>query len=806
LLVCLFAMATGTFAQVSGVVKDDKGKPLPGVTISLNRSRDSAIVKLNVTDAGGNYMFNNLNEGNYFISLSCMGYAAINSKPFAVNAGMQLRVPGLIMTATLADLKTVVVTDRKPMIEVKSDRTIFNVENSINAAGQTALELLRKSPGVVIDKDDNINLNGKNGVQIFIDGRPTPLTDKDLSDYLKSLQSADIEAIEIISNPSAKYEAAGNGGIINIRLKKNKTFGSNGSVTTGYNISNFSKYNGGIVFNHRNQSLNLFGNYTYSNITAPGHFDQRREELDSLFDQHSIIPRHTIANNFKTGLDYFIDKKSTVGIIINGALTKYFTNTSSNTLISYVPTNTPERLLVANNTLNAIRNNININTNYHYARADGSELSLDADYGNYKFNTEQLQPNVYYDPSGKTLLYSDKFDILSPTGINIYSFKTDFVQPLKKGRLDIGIKLSYVKSDNDFQQYRVLSSVKIFDTLNSSAFNYRENINAGYFNYNRQFKSWVIQAGLRIENTIINGFSNGYKPVNNNYLVYDSSFKRNYTDLFPGMSVTYNKDPLKQWVLSYSRRIDRPAYRDLNPFEFKLDEYTFQKGNTGLRPQYTNSTGLTYIYKYNLVITLNYSHIQDVFTQLIDTTGGSKAFLIKQNLATQDITSLNISYPVQYKWYGLHFNLNSFYTIYKADFGPGRTINLDVYAFTFFHQQTFNLGKGITAEVSGYYNSPSIQQGTFKTKAVWTLDAGMQKNVLDKNGTVKISVSDIFRTIRYLSVSNFAGQVVHTSARADTRQLRLFFTYRFGNKQVKAARQHASGAEEESSRVGAKSN
>jgi hypothetical protein len=261
---------------------------------------------------------------------------------------------------------------------------------------------------------------------------------------------------------------------------------------------------------------------------------------------------------------------------------------------------------------------------------------------------------------------------------------------------------------------------------------------------------------------------------------------------------------MKQWSFSYSRRIDRPAYQDLNPFEFKLDEYTFQKGNTDLRPQYTNSISVTNIYKYRLTTTLNYSHVADVFTQLVDTAEKSKSFITKKNLATQDIVSLNVSYPFSYKNYSVFGNLNTYYSMYKADFGGGnRNISLDVFSFNLYMQHSLKMGKkkDWTAEVSGFYNAPTIWQGTFESKAIWSIDGGVQKTIFKGKGNLKASVSDIFRSLRWSGSSNFAGQYMLASGTFESRQFKLNLTYRFGSNQVKAARQRKQASEEESKRT-----
>jgi hypothetical protein len=323
-------------------------------------------------------------------------------------------------------------------------------------------------------------------------------------------------------------------------------------------------------------------------------------------------------------------------------------------------------------------------------------------------------------------------------------------------------------------------------------------------NYNRPFKGFMVQAGLRVEHTATEGESNGLKNNGGTYTNYTSSFSRNYTDFFPSAAVTFNKNPKKVWNVAYSRRIDRPAYQDLNPFEFKLDEYTFQRGNTELRPQYTNSASVSYTYNFKLNAKVNYSHVKDMFTQLLDTTEGSKTFISKQNLAEQNIVGLNLSYPVMYKNFTSFINVNSFYSKYNADFGTGRAVDLDAYGLNLFTQNSLKLGKTKTwtAELTGFFNAPTVFMGTFRSKTMWGVDAGVQKTVLKGKGTVKAAVSDVFGSMQFRGVSDFAGQVSNVTARWESQQVKLNFTYRFGNSQVKAAKQRATGADEESKRVG----
>jgi len=802
LIAILITTLSHSWAQkITGIVKDEQDKSVSGASVSLKRAKDSSLVKLGVSNTTGNYEFVNIPSGKYFVSVSHVGKMTQNSAVIEVSGNGDIAVPGITLGKVPANLKTVVVASKKPMIEVKADKTILNVEGSINAVGQDALELLRKAPGVLLDKDDNISLSGKNGVQVYIDGKPTPLSGADLTAYLKTVQSSQIESVEIITNPSAKYEAAGNAGIINIKLKKNKSYGANGSVNAGYAVGIYPKYNGGASLNYRNKKVNIFSTYNYNRNRSENNFNLYRDVADTVFDQHSKMNNFNESHGFKAGLDYFASNRSTIGVMVNGNFNNTTFGNNAHTDITAKSTGTLDRVLVADNSSKSKRNNANFNLNYRYADTSGRELNLDGDYGIFRIKSDQLQPNYYYTPVGLPL-YNFVYNMLAPTDIDIYSLKADYEQNFKKGRLGYGGKVSYVKSGNDFQRYNVFSNGKVLDTLRSNNFLYKENINAVYLNYNKQFKGFMIQAGVRVENTNNDGRSSGWKKVGNDYVTYDSSFTRHYTDFFPSAAITFNKKPTLQWGLSYSRRIDRPAYQDLNPFEFKLDDYTFQKGNTQLRPQYTNSFSLTNTYKYRLTTTLTYSHVNDVFSQLVDVVDSSKSYINKKNLAKQDIISLNISYPFQYKWYSVFTNLNSYYSHYKANNGPNRVVDLDVYAFNLYMQHSAKLGKGFVAELSGFYNSPSIWGGTFKSKEIWSIDAGLQKALWKGKANVKVSVSDIFATLKFAGTSDYATQYTHVSGNFESRQFKVNFTYRFGNNQVKAARQRKSGADDESKRVG----
>lgn len=801
LFVFLFLGFTNAHAQkISGFIKKDAGDAASAATIALLKSSDSSIVKYASIKKDGQFEFLNIATGHYFLKASHIGYKTIFVPVEVLSSDVSLNPVVLVKDAT--SLAGVTVSSAKPIIEVKADKTILNVEGTINATGNDGLELLRKSPGVMIDKDDNISLAGKNGVSIYIDGKPSPLSGSDLTNYLKSLQSSQMESIEIITNPSAKYDAAGNAGIINIKLKKNKTFGTNGNLNTGYNQGFYPKFNAGLGLNHRNKKINVFGTYNFNTGTNRMEINSIKEQLDTLFTEYNTMKMKNTTHGFKAGADYFLNKKSTIGAVVNGNFSDLSFNTSGPMYFSFISTGAQVKILKATNDNKMPRNDVNANLNYRYS-ASGKEFSIDADYGFYNIKSDQFQPNYYYDGTGTLETSRAIYNMIAPTNINIATIKSDYEQDFKGGKLGFGGKTSFVKTDNDFRSYNVYSNGSVLDTGKSNKFDYKENINALYVNYAKQFKKgFMLQLGLRAENTNITGTSNGYQWNSNAWKKYDSTFDRNYTGFFPSAALTFNKNPMNQWTFSYSRRIDRPAYQDLNPFEFRLNEYSYMKGNTDLRPQYTNSFGITNVFKYRLTTTLNYSHVTDVFARVPDTTDKTKGFLTKKNLATQDIVALNISYPFQYKNYSFFATLNSNYSHYLADFGGGdRNIDLKVFALTYYMQNSFKFGKGWTAELSGLYISPSVWQGTIKSNAMGMVDIGMQKNILKNKGNIKAVVSDIFKTMKWGGTSDFAGVYSTFNGHGELTQFKLNFTYRFGNSQVKAASKRKSAIEEENKRT-----
>jgi iron complex outermembrane recepter protein len=799
ILLSAFGLKAQTNAKISGKINDAAGNGLARVTVTLFRASDSSLVKAEVTNTSGMYEIEQVKAGSYFITATYTGFQKNSTAVFSVKEGENVTPQAISMQPGNTQLQGVTVTGtyKKPMIEVKADKTVFNVESSINATGSNAMELLQKSPGVVVDKDDNISMKGKNGIRIYIDGRATEMDSKALASYLRSINSVDIESIEMISNPSAKYDASGNAGIINIKLKKNKKYGLNGNLATGLNVGKTPKTNGSLSLNYRNKKVNLFSNYSNNWGDNENTINLYRIQADSVYNQKGINVNGGWGHNIKAGIDIYANSENTIGFIVTGNFNNNTSFSSSRTPISSKTTGQVGQVLYATNNIPGTNRNINYNFNYRFADTTGRELNIDANYGNFKSTGRSFQPNYYREPLTDILQYEKIYTNYTPTNIKIYTAKLDYEKPWAKGKLGFGAKYSTVKTDNTFDFFDMISGVPFKNLTRSNQFTYTENVNAAYVNYSRQFTpKWAVQGGVRMENT------NSRGKLESSTNQSDKDIKRNYTDYFPSAAVTFNASMKHSFNLTYSRRIDRPSYQDLNPFENKLDELTYQKGNAFLRPQYTNSIELTHTFLYRFNTTIGYSRINDFSSQIIDTAEKTRAFITQKNLASQDIYSINFALPFQItKWWSMFANINAFHSQYRATFEDGKTINLGVNSMSLYGQQAFTFKDGFSAEISGWYSAPTIWGGTFRSRAMGGIDIGVQKTIFNNKGTVKFSYTDILRTMVWRGVSDFGGSYIDANGGWESQQLRMNITYRFGNKQVKAVRQRKTGNEDESKRI-----
>lgn len=778
--------------SISGLVKNQQNEGVSFATTTLYKLKDSSLVKVEICTENGSFKINGIKPDKYYFMVSSVGFQKYRSVNFEV-IDRAIDFSSIIMNAEnqLAEVK---VKAQKPLVEVLADKTVFNVQGSLSATGTTGLELLRKSPGVVLDNNENVVLEGKTGVRIFIDGKPSILQGQDLTQYLKSLQASDIEAIEIITQPSARYDAAGNAGIINIRLKKDKRFGTNGSVAIGYGYGHYGKTNASVSFNHRTRKTNIFG--TYSNRLGKNwsYLNFYREQVNTIFDQKAETINDNQSNNIKLGFDYFVSKNSTLGVILNSNFNANDNVTFSRTPIFPENSTIPSQVLVADNTNNSNSRNLYLNSNYRFADTLGHVLNIDFDFGTYGNRRQSYQPNIYKNSDETQEIFSRIFKMNTPTDIGILSTKVDYEQNFLKGKLGLGLKFSVVKTDNTFDFFDVVDSKDVFNQNRSNNFVYTERINAAYISYNKSIKKVDLQLGLRAEQTISDG--NLTSQQNN----ADSRVKRNYTNLFPSGGITYNANANNSWGLTYSRRIERPTYQSLNPFEWQLDELTYQKGNAFLQPQYVDNLKLSHTYKYTLTTSLSYSFVRDFFAQITDTTGYNRNFLMERNIANQQVINLGISYPFQAtKWWNVYLSIDAYHTNFKSD--EKKFMDIQANVLSFYGQNTFKLPHKWNFEVSGWYSSPGIWGGTYVTRSQGSLDLALQKRIMKEKISFRLAMSDLFFTSPWRGSTQFGGLKIVGSGGWESRMVRVNLSYNFGNKQVKSARQRQTSLEDEKSRI-----
>lgn len=782
-------------ARLFGDITSPDGEPLELVNITLNSATDSTIINFAISDEKGHFEFNDLPEVTCFLVASYIGYAEFSSDTFTVHATEQFRVPTIQFSLQTNELSGVEVTAARKMFEVKADKIVFNVANTINAAAGNALELLRKSPGVVVTNSDNITLLGQSGVEIYLDGKPSPLKGSDLATHLRTLSASEIESIEIITNPSSKYDAEGSAGIINIRLKKNKNYGLNTYLHLGYSTGEKAWYYGYLSSNYRNKTINLFGEYSLNigeNISTR---QLIREQQGMVFDQSNTSTTEWINNKFKAGMDIYLSEKATLGFRVDGNYNNFLWIDAARTPIYEIGQERFDSVLISQYKVDGIRKNLQYNINYRYVDSKGASLVFDADYSSYFNPNKGEQPNTVLDSTGKKILNQTNFYFENPTRIDLLSFKGDYEKNFLSGRLGLGVKTTFTNTDNRFDFYKTLATDNILDTDRSNQFVYTEKVIAGYLNYAREFKKVSFQVGLRGEKTFSIGELTSTKQTK------DDNTKREYFDLFPSAGFTYSPNSKNSLQINYSRRINRPSYQDLNPFVIQKDEFNYEQGNPFLTPEYTDKFQITHSFNHQLYTSVGYSHTKDLIVRIRDTIEGSSTIRQWLNLGYKKYYNLNIGFSHQFaKWWSTYNSLTAYYMENFGTYGANKVIDVNAKAINFYGQHSFRLPKSFSMEISGWFNSPTIWGANMESKAIWSIDFGIQKKLWNSRGRLQINVSDIFRSSGWYGVSRFEGLTTTSSGYSDSRRLSVYFSYLFGNERVKS-KKHKTGLEEEKNRL-----
>ncbi|WP_343523431.1 outer membrane beta-barrel family protein [Pedobacter sp.] len=753
--------------NLSGKVVDEEFKDLPFVTVKISGIRNK--VFYTQTDSLGTYQFK-LQPGKYSVIFSAVNFKSLN-RFVTITADTIIKVQLQSDPATLADVQ---ITAKKGLIEKKIDRTVFNVENSISAIGTDALELLSKVPGVRVF-NDQVSLAGKGGVNVMINDKLVPLSADELSDYLKSIPSANISKIEVLTNPPAKFDAQGNNGLINIVLKKVNTEGFKGSVNAALTKASYFTGSAGGNLNYRKNKVTLYAN-----------FNIRKGSIVPLEQSAVFYPAQTwsIVNkdrNFRTvpggqtGIDFQASKNTLLGLSYNGGLTDFHSEENIRTKV-YNQSQGLDSML--NSDANAKIKSHYHSVNFYLKQAFdsvGKQLTINGDWFTYRDDKNRFFNNTSYFQNGMEIPHSfAEYLSTSKQNIDLYTLKADVDLPYKSFKLFFGAKLSFIKNQSDLAFYESQNRTYVIDPKQSNLFHYKENTQALYVNFNKTIKKWDFQGGLRGEYTQIEGIS------------VNERNKNDYLRLFPTIYLIYRANDKNTFSLNYGRRINRPPYRKLNPFRWYSNQYAYAEGNPFLQPSYNDN--------------IEFSHTYNIFTTSLSFSKTSNGF--NDVNFTDQATNIQASKPVNFIT-GYHYQLSHaigfnvikgwestsqldfFYNAAHSGIAqtPGNLNGLGAY-FSSLNQLVFNSSKTILGEISLWYQLPTVE-GLNQNKSQYNLDVGIKTLLLNKKIQLAVTATDVLKTnqYRFSSMINHIRQEYHNYY--DSRQLRITFRYNFGNEKIK---------------------
>ncbi|MBK6397433.1 MAG: outer membrane beta-barrel protein [Bacteroidetes bacterium] len=797
-LICIFCflqlIVSAQNSQISGRVLDENNSPVPYVSVLLKNLTDSILLKGELTNESGEFVFQNLTAGSFFIVIKSPGYLPFESESIVLSGVNKNDAGNIILKNSVKDLKAVTIDAERPFIEREADKLVVNVENSIINTGSSVLEVFEKLPGVLVDQDGNIRIRGKQGVIVVIDGKPSALSGQDLLNMLRGMSSSNVQKIEIITNPSAKWDASGSSGVLNIIMKKNKLNGYNGSLSFNYGQGRYPKITPSLSLNYKKDKLNLFFNYSYSDRKGFNNLLINRKfytdgMLNETFLTNNYILMKFSTHNPRIGLDYSISKKTTVSFLVSGLRNIFKSETdnhtnifdSANTIVSNLQFSQQSEFESKNYEINSQINH-NIDTL-------GQNLIINLDFGSYNNNSIQNFSTLRTDFTSNTSeifrLYSDQKGELE-----LYSAKVDYSKPLKNDfNLEAGIKSSLVKSDKDMKFFNQGNNSELFDSSRSSHFIYDENINAAYLSIKRKFKSLIVQVGLRAEQTL----ATGIQKLNN------VSFDRDYFQIFPTVYLDYTTGK-HNINMNLGRRINRPAYEQMNPFKRLIDFTTYSEGNPYLSPELTYVSELSYSYDNTYFVVFNYNRTTDNITDVLiqdaasRTTIQSVVNLYEVNYFGIDLTySKRISklWKTNINFQGFDFNFAGTVNNFKIDQGEP--------TFAFNCDNSLTITQNTSAELGIRFNYKNLYGVTLMRNS-WNLSAGVKQFVFQKRGSITLNVTDAFWKSYPRGLTQFGDVTEDWTSIRDTRVVNLGITYNFGKGKAGRMRRN-TGADEEKQRI-----
>jgi len=788
-LCCGNIYAQGDGMTIKGKVSTENNRPAPFATAIL-LAADSSVLKSTPCDSLGAFNFQEVNAGKYLLLISKVGYSQSVTGPYVVSAGTSVTV-NVHLTVARPQLQEVTVSSQRPYAEVKAGKVVLNVQGSIIAQGNSVYDILQQAPGVKVGGGDKISLIGRQSALVMIDGRPTNLSGEALTGYLQGMSGDGVQQIELITNPSAKYEASG-AGVINIISKKGLAYGTNGTFTAGGGYGAFYKSNASILFNHRTEKFNIFGQYSYTGDKIFHQFDEDRHiNFNNLLSEYNVdyyTTQQKYNSVFKGGVDYYLGDKQTLGVMVYGSISNNAYMKKNDLAISN--NGKLDSTIFTNSALNRDIDNINYDINYNgMLDKDGCNLTVDVLYNTITRHSGEFIDNYFFNFAG--IAYRPKLlqQNLSPSTIHNWVAKVDYTRPLSKtAKFEAGAKYSRVTSNNDLVFGPFVNGAYQSDPKFSNTFLYTENVNSAYANYTNNGKKFNIVAGLRLEQTNDNG----------NSVTLATTTKKNYFDLLPQVQLTYKKDDKNEFTIAYNRSVVRPMYSDVNPFLYYVDLYDYRSGNPNILPEYITKVEVSHLYN-GMFRTALYAQVINGFNDFNDYLQNDTtkvAITTRKNFGTYYTYGLRFDAPVQFTgWWDAVFNLDASYQRIKA-YPENGTLDKGTQDIILSGSQNFKLSPVFTANITGKYESPTFY-GVSNYKAAYRLNSSIAMQILEKKGSLKLEVDDIFNTMRDRLNSTYQNLNLNVVDKTESRLVKLSFTYHFGKSSVKTVKHEQANKDEQ---------
>lgn len=791
LMIVSFTSSYGQTLQgrITGTIIDSLTKQImPFANVSLQQDDNKSTVNV-LADREGNFNIKNVSVNKYNLIVSYIGYKSKSMEIIIDKRNLDFDVKNIAISLENIGLNEVSVKSTKPFIQQEIDKVVLNISGSFMANIGNALDILRRAPSLKFDEQGGISLRNKN-VIVLIDGRRSNISGENLETVLSSLSSQGIDTIELISNPGAKYEASG-AAVVNIRTLKMKNLGANTTITSGIGTGILPRYNAGMLLSYRKEKWFFNGNYNYQYTNQYNNDPNRREfkennAITRLFDDNDHELRVRGIHFYKGSFDYFVNAKTTVGAIIQGDATSRNRIAEATSIIGF-SINNPDSVLKSSNNARHTYKNWNTNLNFkHQFDEKGRELVIEADYGNYQTSGVDNVTNQFYKQSSlETYRLPLVLNMPILQTVNIKSIKADYTQPTKSGTLSVGGQLRKAVSEIDFRFEQKLDNTFSIDNKRSFVYNYIEDVNAAYINYDGKHKKLSYQLGVRSEQTKAEGTGNT-----------STSVARNYWQLFPSIAVQYPISTKNKFSTSYSQKITRPEFMQMSDILWYQNLYFYKQGNPFLKPVITHSFELSLLHNQMWNFNLSYTSRKNGLAMIPKQEGDITIYQI-QNTKYLSILMFDVSYTKQItKWWNATLNIqngvidNQFNTL-------GKTRNAAFFGY-YFTQNTFSLNKSVKFDISGYY-IPVQAIGPYALQPISKVDMGLQKTI-NKRTELRLGITDVFDTYKLIylvSSPNFSGL---WGFKPETRFIRLNFSYKFGNTNVKL-RDKKIGIEKEINRL-----